>query len=75
MDDPVKLKRETIKIEGGRNLYKYTFDEEDETSGAQHIAAEEDESERHHQDENEARNRPEDKRLVRIFRSKLAQVE
>ena len=24
-DDPVQFQRETIKIEGGRNLYKYTF--------------------------------------------------
>jgi hypothetical protein len=24
-NDPVQFQRETIKIEGGRNLYKYTF--------------------------------------------------
>lgn len=28
MDDPVKLHRETVKIEGGRNLYNYTFEVE-----------------------------------------------
>jgi hypothetical protein len=25
MDDSLELKRETISIEGGRNLYSYTF--------------------------------------------------
>jgi hypothetical protein len=31
MDDPVKLKKDTIKIEGDRNLYNYTFEIDDET--------------------------------------------
>ena len=28
MDDPIKFKRDKVKIEGGRNLYNYTFEEE-----------------------------------------------
>lgn len=31
--DPVKVQRETIEIEGGRNLYNYSFEIEDERSG------------------------------------------
>jgi len=35
MDDPVKIKRETVKIEGGRNLYNYTFEVEGEGDEAE----------------------------------------
>ena len=39
MNDPVKLRRETIKIEGGRNLYNYTFEVEEQTSPPGHLSS------------------------------------
>jgi hypothetical protein len=33
--DPVKMKRETIKISDDRNLYNYTFEFDDETGEAE----------------------------------------
>lgn len=31
--DPVKIKKDTVEIDGGRHLYNYTFEIEDETDG------------------------------------------
>jgi hypothetical protein len=33
-EDDLKMHREVIKIEGGRNLYNYTFELDDETAEA-----------------------------------------
>ena len=41
--DPVKIKRETIKIGEDRNLYNYTFEIEEETPESESVETKEDE--------------------------------
>ena len=34
MKDPIELKRDTIEIQGGRKLYNYTFEVNDDATNA-----------------------------------------
>jgi hypothetical protein len=41
MEDSLKMSKQTVEIDGGRKLYNYTFEEEQDHVAMEHVEAKE----------------------------------